>query len=169
MKWANFEVYSCTLHVAAHLFTTAFCQRSPFESEPQPLLLQVFFFVLFCFVTTTHCAARLIVAVSPCQSEKLLLFDTVQSELEEKIRRLEEDRHSIDITSGANLLHRQPLSLTQTRHFLSVYVVKPPVKPTPDPPCSVNIFFTRYFLIAWREKQKQLLQFLIFLFQTTKV
>ncbi|XP_059999415.1 breast cancer metastasis-suppressor 1-like protein isoform X3 [Lagenorhynchus albirostris] len=39
----------------------------------------------------------------PCdqmhQSEKLLLYDTVQSELEEKIRRLEEDRHSIDITS----------------------------------------------------------------------
>ncbi|KAM9293988.1 breast cancer metastasis-suppressor 1-like protein [Gastrophryne carolinensis] len=34
-----------------------------------------------------------------CESEKLLLFDTVQSELEEKIRRLEEDRHSIDITS----------------------------------------------------------------------
>lgn len=34
------------------------------------------------------------------QSEKLLLFDTVQSELEEKIRRLEEDRQSIDITSG---------------------------------------------------------------------
>jgi hypothetical protein len=29
-----------------------------------------------------------------------LLYDTVQSELEEKIRRLEEDRHSIDITSG---------------------------------------------------------------------
>ncbi|KAK1795633.1 hypothetical protein P4O66_001127 [Electrophorus voltai] len=34
------------------------------------------------------------------ESEKLLLFDTVQSELEEKIRRLEEDRQSIDITSG---------------------------------------------------------------------
>ncbi|XP_043930071.1 breast cancer metastasis-suppressor 1-like protein [Protopterus annectens] len=34
-----------------------------------------------------------------CESEKLLLFDTVQSELEEKIRRLEEDRHNIDITS----------------------------------------------------------------------
>ncbi|KAJ8270003.1 hypothetical protein GJAV_G00109200 [Gymnothorax javanicus] len=33
------------------------------------------------------------------ESEKLLLFDTVQCELEEKIRRLEEDRHSIDITS----------------------------------------------------------------------
>ncbi|XP_051501992.1 breast cancer metastasis-suppressor 1-like protein-A [Myxocyprinus asiaticus] len=33
------------------------------------------------------------------ESEKLLLSDTVQSELEEKIRRLEEDRHSIDITS----------------------------------------------------------------------
>uniref|UniRef100_UPI00398EEB5D breast cancer metastasis-suppressor 1-like protein-A isoform X2 n=1 Tax=Pristiophorus japonicus TaxID=55135 RepID=UPI00398EEB5D len=33
------------------------------------------------------------------ESEKLLLYDTVQSELEERIRRLEEDRHSIDITS----------------------------------------------------------------------
>lgn len=42
----------------------------------------------------------LCVCVCVClQSEKLLLFDTVQSELEEKIRRLEEDRHSIDITS----------------------------------------------------------------------
>lgn len=39
--------------------------------------------------------------ISASQSEKLLLFDTVQSELEEKIRRLEEDRHSIDITSGS--------------------------------------------------------------------
>lgn len=37
------------------------------------------------------------------QSEKLLLFDTVQNELEEKIRRLEEDRHSIGITSGKAL------------------------------------------------------------------
>lgn len=37
------------------------------------------------------------------QSEKLLLFDTVQNELEEKIRRLEEDRHSIDITSGTDI------------------------------------------------------------------
>ncbi|XP_027729653.1 breast cancer metastasis-suppressor 1-like protein [Vombatus ursinus] len=33
------------------------------------------------------------------ESEKLLLCDTIQSELEEKIRRLEEDRHSIDVTS----------------------------------------------------------------------
>lgn len=41
-------------------------------------------------------------AFLPPQSEKLLLFDTVQSELEEKIRRLEEDRHSIDITSGSS-------------------------------------------------------------------
>lgn len=39
------------------------------------------------------------------QSEKLLLFDTVQNELEEKIRRLEEDRHSIDITSGNTVIH----------------------------------------------------------------
>uniref|UniRef100_A0A3B4UZL4 Breast cancer metastasis-suppressor 1-like a n=1 Tax=Seriola dumerili TaxID=41447 RepID=A0A3B4UZL4_SERDU len=41
------------------------------------------------------------------ESEKLLLFDTVQNELEEKIRRLEEDRHSIDITSGN--VHRTQL------------------------------------------------------------
>ncbi|KAL1763540.1 breast cancer metastasis-suppressor 1 isoform X2, partial [Sigmodon hispidus] len=34
-----------------------------------------------------------------CESEKLLLYDIVQSELEEKIKQLEEDRHSIDITS----------------------------------------------------------------------
>lgn len=33
------------------------------------------------------------------ESEKLLLYDTVQSELEERIRRLDEDRHNIDITS----------------------------------------------------------------------
>ncbi|XP_023684564.1 breast cancer metastasis-suppressor 1-like protein-A [Paramormyrops kingsleyae] len=38
-------------------------------------------------------------ALQHWESEKLLLFDTVQSELEEKIRRLEEDRHSIDVTS----------------------------------------------------------------------
>uniref|UniRef100_A0A4W5MNT5 BRMS1 like transcriptional repressor a n=1 Tax=Hucho hucho TaxID=62062 RepID=A0A4W5MNT5_9TELE len=38
-------------------------------------------------------------ALQHWESEKLLLFDTVQSELVEKIRRLEEDRHSIDITS----------------------------------------------------------------------
>ncbi|KAG2457845.1 BRM1L protein, partial [Polypterus senegalus] len=40
-------------------------------------------------------------ALQHCESEKLLLYDTVQSELEEKIRRLEEDRHSIDITSAS--------------------------------------------------------------------
>ena len=44
----------------------------------------------------------LFTSLSLFQSEKLLLFDTVQSELEEKIRRLEEDRHSIDITSGTS-------------------------------------------------------------------
>lgn len=47
--------------------------------------------------------------VSTSQSEKLLLFDTVQSELEEKIRRLEEDRHSIDITSGTDQEKGPPL------------------------------------------------------------
>ena len=34
------------------------------------------------------------------QSEKLLLYDQVKEDLQEKIRRLEEDRHNIDITSG---------------------------------------------------------------------
>ena len=29
-----------------------------------------------------------------------MLYDTVKAELEEKIRRLEEDRHNIDIDSG---------------------------------------------------------------------
>ncbi|GFO41764.1 breast cancer metastasis-suppressor 1-like [Plakobranchus ocellatus] len=33
------------------------------------------------------------------ESEKILLFDTIQNELQDKIRRLEEDRHNIDITS----------------------------------------------------------------------
>lgn len=33
------------------------------------------------------------------RSEKMLLFDSIKSELEEKIRRLEEDRHNIDISS----------------------------------------------------------------------
>lgn len=50
---------------------------------------------------------------SGSQSEKLLLFDTVQSELEEKIRRLEEDRHSIDITSGSS----RPQPPTPTHHY----------------------------------------------------
>lgn len=34
------------------------------------------------------------------ESDKLQLYDTVRGELEEKIRRLEEDRHNIDINSG---------------------------------------------------------------------
>lgn len=59
-----------------------------------------------------HNATRLLILnphfVSVSQSEKLLLFDTVQSELEEKIRRLEEDRHSIDITSGTYILTSVP-------------------------------------------------------------
>ena len=33
------------------------------------------------------------------QSDKSLLYDSVKGELEEKIRRLEEDRHNIDISS----------------------------------------------------------------------
>ncbi|XP_013094439.1 breast cancer metastasis-suppressor 1-like protein-A [Biomphalaria glabrata] len=33
------------------------------------------------------------------ESEKVLLYDTIKQELQDKIRRLEEDRHNIDITS----------------------------------------------------------------------
>lgn len=58
--------------------------------------------------------------LSARQSEKLLLFDTVQSELEEKIRRLEEDRHSIDITSGSPALRTRPPILSQKKK--SVYL-----------------------------------------------
>lgn len=34
------------------------------------------------------------------ESEKLLLYDTLQGELQERIQRLEEDRQSLDISSG---------------------------------------------------------------------
>jgi breast cancer metastasis-suppressor 1-like protein len=34
------------------------------------------------------------------QSEKALLYDQVKEELEDKIRKLEEDRHNVDISSG---------------------------------------------------------------------
>lgn len=54
------------------------------------------------------------------QSEKLLLFDTVQNELEEKIRRLEEDRHSIDITSG-NRGHRV-IFVTSAQHIVAAVI-----------------------------------------------
>lgn len=43
-----------------------------------------------------------------------MLYDTVQSELEEKIRRLEEDRHSIDITSGNGNDVTEMFSLSDT-------------------------------------------------------
>lgn len=65
----------------------------PPQPEAQSRLLEK---ILMMLLSNRH---RL---VSASQSEKLLLFDTVQSELEEKIRRLEEDRHSIDITSGTS-------------------------------------------------------------------
>ena len=37
------------------------------------------------------------------QSEKALLYDSVKEDLEEKIKRLEEDRNNIDISSGMNI------------------------------------------------------------------
>lgn len=63
--------------------------------------------------------SQLVCLVSVWQSEKLLLFDTVQSELEEKIRRLEEDRHSIDITSGTDQGCNQQLSEMSFFDYLS--------------------------------------------------
>lgn len=66
--------------------------------------------------------------ISASQSEKLLLFDTVQSELEEKIRRLEEDRHSIDITSGSTNSSCWMLSMMsfcpQILYIYTIYIFK---------------------------------------------
>lgn len=44
--------------------------------------------------------ARLAEPLRLFQSEKLLLYDTLQGELQERIQRLEEDRQSLDISSG---------------------------------------------------------------------
>lgn len=80
--------------------------------------------------------------VSASQSEKLLLFDTVQSELEEKIRRLEEDRHSIDITSGTYQGRNRQLS--KIISFRSIYLIKSirirAYNDPPNPQHSGNIF-----------------------------
>ena len=37
----------------------------------------------------------------------MLLFDAIKSELEDKIRRLEEDRNNIDISSGMDILDQK--------------------------------------------------------------
>uniref|UniRef100_A0A671K045 Breast cancer metastasis-suppressor 1-like protein-A n=1 Tax=Sinocyclocheilus anshuiensis TaxID=1608454 RepID=A0A671K045_9TELE len=55
------------------------------------------------------------------ESEKLLLFDTVQSKLEEKIRRLEEDRHSVDITSE-KIRRKIPSVQTKRKKFAGSFV-----------------------------------------------
>uniref|UniRef100_A0A8C9V3M6 BRMS1 like transcriptional repressor a n=2 Tax=Scleropages formosus TaxID=113540 RepID=A0A8C9V3M6_SCLFO len=64
-------------------------------------------------------------ALQHWESEKLLLFDAVQSELEEKIRRLEEDRHNIDITS--ELWNDELLSRKNKRDSFSPEKQKKPV------------------------------------------
>jgi len=43
--------------------------------------------------------AEEIAAFQNLESEKVLLYDTIKTELEDKVRHLEEDRHNIDITS----------------------------------------------------------------------
>ena len=45
----------------------------------------------------------------------MLLFDQVKEDLQEKIRRLEEDRHNIDITSG-KMAEKNPEQNTDS-HF----------------------------------------------------
>lgn len=49
-----------------------------------------------------------IAAKQNMESEKALLYDSVKSDLEDKIRRLEEDRHNIDISS--DLWHESHIS-----------------------------------------------------------
>ncbi|KAL3873449.1 hypothetical protein ACJMK2_036565 [Sinanodonta woodiana] len=48
---------------------------------------------------TTKCESEELAAEQNMTSEKMILYDTLKQELEEKIRRLEEDRHNIDISS----------------------------------------------------------------------
>ncbi|KAH0518210.1 Breast cancer metastasis-suppressor 1-like protein [Microtus ochrogaster] len=71
-----------------------------------------------------------------CESEKLLLYDTVQSELEEKIRRLEEDRHSIDITSE---LWNDELQSRKKR--------KDPFSPDKKKPVVLTLTFQRPYIV----------------------
>uniref|UniRef100_A0A8B9IGW6 BRMS1 like transcriptional repressor n=1 Tax=Anser cygnoides TaxID=8845 RepID=A0A8B9IGW6_ANSCY len=71
-----------------------------------------------------------------CESEKLLLYDTVQSELEEKIRRLEEDRHSIDITSE---LWNDELQSRKKR--------KDPFSPDKKKPVVYSLTFPRPYIV----------------------
>ncbi|KAK3597393.1 hypothetical protein CHS0354_040118 [Potamilus streckersoni] len=45
------------------------------------------------------CESEELASEQNMRSEKMILYDTLKQELEEKIRRLEEDRHNIDISS----------------------------------------------------------------------
>lgn len=51
------------------------------------------------------------------QSEKLLLYDTLQGELQERIQRLEEDRQSLDISSGEARAGRAPQPRARLRQL----------------------------------------------------
>lgn len=53
-----------------------------------------------CIIIQVQYESEALAAHQNLESDKLQLFDTVRAELEEKIRRLEEDRHNIDINSG---------------------------------------------------------------------
>lgn len=63
------------------------------HSQPHsPFLLETF--------STKRGLTHLFVSTRVLQSERTLLFDAMKGELLEKIRRLEEDRQNIDLTSG---------------------------------------------------------------------
>lgn len=53
--------------------------------------------------------------LTPTQSEKLLLYDSLRGELQERIQRLEEDRRSLDLSSGEGTATRATQSLTLHR------------------------------------------------------
>ncbi|XP_064622491.1 breast cancer metastasis-suppressor 1-like protein [Lineus longissimus] len=50
------------------------------------------------------------------ESDQIILFDSIKAELEEKIRRLEEDRHNIDISSDLWNESQQSLKKKKSRH-----------------------------------------------------
>ena len=65
------------------------------------------------------------------QSDKKILYDTVKEDLEEKIRRLEEDRHNIDISSGKlSVKHNIDISSGKpsVKHNIDISSGKPSVK-----------------------------------------
>jgi len=66
------------------------------------------------FPNTGYCFVFVLYFV---KSEKQLLYDMLLEDLYDKIRRLEEDRHNVDITSGISKLLFFTLELIQLRYY----------------------------------------------------